>query len=47
MGPGSFQWCAVTGQGEMGEKNATQEVPNKHKEELLHCDSDSALEERF
>lgn len=43
MGPGIFQWCEEIEQREMG-KIATQEIPCKHKEELIYCENDGELE---
>ena len=44
MGPNSFQWCPVTGQGEWAQTEA-QEVPSEHGEELLPSEGDGALEQ--
>ena len=44
MGPGSFQWCAETEQGQWA-KTATQEVPYKYEKELCHSESDRSLEQ--
>ena len=41
MGPDSFQWCPVTGQG----ATEAQEVPSEHEEELLPSEGDGALEQ--
>jgi len=40
--PGSFQWCAVTGQ-EAVAQTKTQEVPSEHQETLFHCEGEGAL----
>ena len=42
MGPNSFQWCPVTGQGQRAQSEA-QEVLSEHEEELLPSEGDGAL----
>ena len=44
MGPDSFQWCPVTGQGQWAQTEA-EEVPADDEEELLHSEGDGALEQ--
>jgi len=44
MGPNSFQWCPVTGQGATAQTEA-EEVPSEHEEELLPSEGDGALEQ--
>ena len=44
MGPNSFQWCPVTGQGQWAQTEA-QEVLSEHEEELLPSEGDGALEQ--
>ena len=46
MGVGTFQWCTAIEQGqwiETGKKK--KEVLYKHKEEILCCEGDGALEQ--
>ena len=49
MGPGSFQWCPVTGQGATGTNCntgnllITREIPSECEEELLYLEGDAAL----
>ena len=46
MGPASFQWCPMTGQGAMGTEWAqvgTQEVPPQYEEKLLPCEGARAV----
>jgi len=40
VGPDSFQWCPVTGQGAETE---AEEVPSEHEEALLPSKGDGAL----
>jgi len=44
MGPDSFQWCPVTGQGARAQTEA-EVVPSEHEEELLPSEADGALEQ--
>jgi len=44
MGPSSFQWCPVTGQGQRAQIEG-EKVPPEHEEELLSFEGYRALEQ--